>query len=212
MGKINNEPQEISMPKKKTPLEFKNLFNKGIKNDINYFFENSLTKETIPYNVIKEEEAGIALEGKGCGDTIFFRGSVWIKRTDNMLGEFLRLLTKSKNTKEEIVNNYLVKVGFLNRSDDKDSIFEQNDIKQIYKNNKFSKDVLSKIENPSNEAFFISQPFGSQDSPDLMIFYYGWLFLIELKSAKNGCVALNSHLPRMHPNFLYAFSSVNDGV
>lgn len=59
--------------------------------------------------------------------------------------------------------------------------FENNP--RIHYDNRFSPDF-----------FFISQPFGTQNHPDIIIVYYGWIIPIELK--EGDCkIMLNSHLP-----------------
>jgi hypothetical protein len=175
---------------------------------IEYIFENIDTKDINFSDYMKSEDQTITLEGKGCGDSVSFNGGTWVKKSDNPLAEFFRMLTKSSSTKEKIVSNILTKLGFIKK--EKGSGIISADIRNFYWRNKFGRDCIEYIPDLSSGMFFVEQPFGTQEAPDFFIFYYGWFFPLELKSAKEGRVILNSHIPRFHKNFLYCFTSTKD--
>lgn len=113
----------------------------------------------------------------------------------------------------------IIKLNQLNESNNFKTQRHEKKFSQFFISNGFEQidktsDVAKKIKkiksltfDPefSGQNFFISQPFGSQKTPDFIFVVNGWVVWIELKRSKGKTISWNTGYPK--DNFLYIFDS-----
>ena len=101
---------------------------------------------------------------------------------------------KSKNHEIKFEDDFLLSNGYVKL--EKESPF--------YDEIKKTKSLIQ-IDSLVGEFLFISQPFGSQKHPDLIVVINGIVLWLELKKSKGNKISWNTGYPRL--NCLYVFDS-----
>lgn len=179
------------------------------------YYENIIDKT----DIIKESDfkniyPNVEIRGKKCGNTIMTQDNKqYIKKPDYPLYYLFYIIAENKvknneteNTKTKNKKSENKKIRLLT-----DLGFTQ--IQNYKKSNgpRMYKDIDSiplYDERYADDKYFIYQPFGSQNYPDIVIIYYGWVIIVEDKTGK-AKIMLNSHNPRPFANCFYIFNINN---